>query len=271
MLPRLALLAGGALLFPFGCEPADPVILALDGAEVRRSEFERRLAAIEAQGLGPLLPEARRGVLESFLEERTLILEARARGLVAADARPEDEQRAVGRLLMQGAPAPEVTEEEIEAYYRAHAAELGQPEIVTLRQIFVPTLNEARDLLRRLWRDPTSFDVLARTRSRGPEASSGGYMGSFARGQLPTELEEAAFAMRVGGTSDVVETSLGYHVLRVEARQAARELTLEEAGALIRDRLRRDKAEAAQRAFVAAVLARAKVNHEAALRPIPSR
>ena len=47
-------------------------------------------------------------------------------------------------------------------------------------------------------------------------------MGTFARGQLPAELEAAAFALPAGGTSDIVATSLGYHVLRVEARQEAR-------------------------------------------------
>ena len=267
MRARGVLLAGSVLLLPWGCERRDPVILELGRGTVRRSDFERRLAAIEAQGLGPLLPEARRGVLDSFLEERALVLEARARGLLAAGASPEDEQRAVARLLGDAAPPPEVTDEEIEAYYLAHAVELGQPEAVTLRQIVVPTLNEARDLLRRLRREPRAFDTLARTRSRGPEGASGGYMGRFERGQLPPELEASAFALPEGGTSDVVATSLGYHVLRVDARQPARELSLEEARSLIHARLRRERAEDAQREFIAGVLARAKVNHEAAIRP----
>ena len=63
---------------------------------------------------------------------------------------------------------------------------------------------------------------------------------------------------------------LGYHVLRVESRQAAREIPLEEAHERIRDRLAREKREAAERAFVAEVMARAKVKHEAALGPGPA-
>jgi peptidyl-prolyl cis-trans isomerase C len=133
--------------------------------------------------------------------------------------------------------------------------------------VLVATLNEARDVRRRLakTRDPRAFDQLARTRSKGPEASVGGFMGTFERGQLPPELEAAAFALAEGATSEPIETPLGYHVLKVESRQAAREIPFEEARDRIRDRLVREKRAAAERAFVADVMARARVNHEAAL------
>jgi parvulin-like peptidyl-prolyl isomerase len=104
-------------------------------------------------------------------------------------------------------------------------------------------------------------------KAEGPEAGAGGYMGRFERGQLPAELEAVAFALSVGATSDPVETALGYHVMRVESRQPARERSLDEARERIRERLAREKRAAAERAFVAEVLARSKVNHEAALRP----
>ena len=91
-------------------------------------------------------------------------------------------------------------------------------------------------------------------------------MGTFERGQLPPELEAAAFALPEGATSEPVATPLGYHVLKVESRPPAREIPFEEARERIRDRLAREKRAAAERAFVADVMARAKVNHEAALR-----
>jgi peptidyl-prolyl cis-trans isomerase C len=259
-----------AALMLAACRDPDPVILSLDGETVRRSDFERHVAAVETRDLGPIDPAARRGLLDAFLEQRALAIEARRRGLLAPGADQGDEQRAVLRLLAEAVPAPAVSEAEIAAYHEAHAAELAVKEAVTLRQILVPTLNEARDVKRRLARDPKAFDTLARTRSKGPEAAAGGYMGTFERGELPKELEDASFALPVGGTSDPVETTLGYHVLRVESRQTAREPTLEETRERIRARLVREKRAEAERAFVAGLLARAKVNHEAALRPNPS-
>jgi hypothetical protein len=266
MIPRSFALTLAVALLLGSCRDADPVILRLDGEVVRRSDFEAHVASVEARGLGPLAPEVKRGLLETFLEEQVLLLEARRRDLLEAEAPPEEEQRAVVRLLAEAVPPAEVTDAEIEAYYQAHASEFRVPETVTLRQILVRTLNEARDLKRRLFRDSRAFETLAGSRSIGPEAAAGGLMGTFERGQLPSELEETAFALEPGRTSQPIETSLGYHVLRVDSRQPARELSLEEARGWIRERLTRERADAAVRAFVAGLLSRARVNHEAAFR-----
>ena len=268
VLPFALSLAGAA------CGSRDPAILELAGETVRRSDFERHVAAIEARpglrDLGRLDADARRGLLASFLEQRALVIEARRRGLLAAGASPEQEAEAVARLLTSAVPQPRVTEDEIAGYYQRHAAEFAAPERVTLRQILVGSSNEARDLKRRLAKDPRAFESLARSVSKGPEAGLGGYIGSFERGQLPPELEAAAFALPEGATSEPVASPLGYHVLRVESRQAAREIPLAEAHERIRDRLAREKREAAERAFVTDVMARAKVKYEAALPPTPA-
>jgi parvulin-like peptidyl-prolyl isomerase len=266
---RLRALIALAALALVACDGGDPVILKLAGERVRRSDFERHLSAIEARGLGPLSAEVRRGVLDAFLEQRALVIEARRRGLLPANALTEDELPAVTRLLAAAAPAAAVTDAEISAWHAVHEGELRLPETVSLRQVLVGSLNEARDVRRRLAksRDPSLFDQIARAQSKGPEAAVGGYMGWFSPGQLPPELERAAFGLPVAAVSEPVESPLGYHVIRVESRQAAREIPLEEARERIRDRLAREKRAAAERAFVADVMARARVNHEAALRP----
>ena len=249
-----------------GCEAKDPVILRLEGSEVRRSEFTRYLAGVEARGEAPLEPAARAGLLDSFLEERALVIEATAQRLLAPGAPPEDERRAVARLLAAEVKPDPPGEAEIRHYYGQHEQELARPERVQLRQILVGTLNEARDVKRRLARDPKAFDTVARGQSKGPEAEKGGEMGVFERGQLPAELEAAAFSLPVGGTSEPIESPLGYHVLRVDSRQAASTPSFEESRDEIRDRLARLRRAAAERAYVAGIMARSKVNHAAALR-----
>jgi parvulin-like peptidyl-prolyl isomerase len=241
----------------------DPVILSLNGQVVRRSDFERHVDALEAKGGSPLSPEVRRAVLQPFLEERALVLEARSRGLLGAASTPDQEQAAVQQLLGTAvAGHVDVSDQEVEAYFREHTDELRVPEKVWLRQILVPTENQARDVRRRLTKDPKSFEALARTLSRSPEASTGGAMGAFARGELPQELEKVAFTLAPGTASDVARTSLGWHVLRVERREPGREPTLEESRERIRSDIARRKSDEAWRQFVRAVMARAKVNHE---------
>jgi len=250
--------------------PSDPVILALGAQVVRRSDFDRHLEALEAKGGAPLSPDVRRALLQPFLEERALVLEARARGLLGATSTPEQDQAAVQRLLGEAVLGHvEATDEEVAAYFREHAALLRVPEKVWLRQILVPTENEARDVRRRLQKDPKSFETLARTLSRSPEASTGGVMGAFSRGELPPELEGVAFALAPRGGSEVARTSLGWHVLRVDRREPGREPTLQESRDRIRTELLRRKTDEAWRQFVRAVMARAKVNHEIAEAPSP--
>jgi parvulin-like peptidyl-prolyl isomerase len=262
--PDLLLLAA---LLAIACRPAapkDPVILSLGEEVVRRSEFERHLAGLEAQGGSRLSTEVRQALLEPWLEERVQVLEARQRGLLEAGAGLEDERRAVMRLLAECSQVA-VSDEEVAAYYHGHPEAFHVPETVTLWQILVKTSNEARDVRRRLAKDRKGFEALARELSKGPEAEAGGLMGRFARGQLPVELEAVAFTLVPGTLSDIVETSLGFHVLKVEAREPAREETLPEVTARIRTLLERQKADKNVRQFVSELMAKAKVNHAAAV------
>lgn len=246
-------------------QPSDPALLSLGDQVVKRSDFDRHLAALEAKGGAPLPADVRRALLQSFLEERALVLEARARGLLPAGSSPEQEQAAVQRLLGDTVLGHvEASEQEVADYFREHSAELRVPEKVWLRQILVPTENEARDVRRRLQKDPKSFETLARTLSRSPEASRGGVMGAFAPGELPPELERVAFALTPRAGSDVARTSLGWHVLRVDRREPGREPTLQESRDRIRSELVRRKSDEAWRQFVRDLMARAKVNHETA-------
>lgn len=256
-----ALVVSAALLLACDRSRPDPVVLAVGDQAVRRTDFERHLQALQREG--PLDRGVRRALFDAFVEERLLVLEARQRGLLSPEAGPEAEAEAVQRLLLDAALATAVTEAEIAAYYEGHRVELDAQETVTLRQILVPTENEARDVRRRLQKDPKSFEVIARSISRAPEASTGGLMGSFARGQLPEQLEASAFGLAPGAHSEPVQTALGYHVMRVDAKRAARERSLDECRDEIRDLLQRQSSDRAARGFVQELLARAKVNHEA--------
>jgi peptidyl-prolyl cis-trans isomerase C len=264
----LAVLCSGCLARP----TADPVILALDGQEARRSDFEAYLAELESHQDTSLAPGVREALLNEWLERRVLVLAARGRGLVKAGASEAEERAAVEQFLAgELASRVKVSEAEIAGYAREHAPELGRPEEVTLRQILVPTANEARDVQRRLQKDPKSFELLAQSVSRGPEAGKGGLMGSFSAGQLPPELEAAAFALKPGETSGIVVTSLGQHVLRLETRSAARTLSAEETRDRVRALLLEKKSALAQHEIVAGLMARAKVNHEAAQSSVQNR
>lgn len=58
------------------------------------------------------------------------------------------------------------------------------------------------------------FAALAAEHSDCPSGQQGGDLGSFGRGQMVPEFDEAAFGMEVGATSDVVVTDFGYHLIK---------------------------------------------------------
>jgi peptidyl-prolyl cis-trans isomerase C len=250
----------------------DPVLLALGDQTVLKSDFERHVAAIESRGGGATLtPEVRRAMLQPYLEERILVLEARARGLTARGDGEEKESESVHRLLNDAVLSRvSLSDGEVDSYCAQHAHDFDTPERIRLRQILVPTPNEARDVVRRLQKDPKGFALLAQTRSRGPEASTGGEMGVFKRGELPAELEKAAFGLAAGDTSDVVPSPLGYHVLRVDERISAQQAGLPECRDAARAEILRRKSDVGVREFVQGLMARAKVNYEAVTTARPS-
>ena len=58
------------------------------------------------------------------------------------------------------------------------------------------------------------FAKLAGKHSDGPTESKGGDLGTFKKGIMASEFDAAAFKLKVGGTSDVVETKFGFHIIR---------------------------------------------------------
>ena len=81
------------------------------------------------------------------------------------------------------------------------------------------------------------FSAVAVERSEGPYAPKGGEMGYVTRGQLIKELDDAVFTTGEGKNSDVVESSVGYHVFLVEEIQTERQLEFSEVSEFLREQL----------------------------------
>ncbi len=152
----------------------------------------------------------------------------------------------------------EVTDEDVRHYFEANREQYRRPYQVRARQLVVATKEEGEAALARI-RGGEDFAAVAREVSLSPDAEEGGDLGYFARGELPPELNRAIFSLRKGRLSDVVKTTYGYHVFRVEGVRGARKLRLRDVDDDIREKLERQRAEDLYQQWLKQVRGRAQI------------
>ena len=107
---------------------------------------------------------------------------------------------------------PEVTEAEARDYFNEHRSDYSIQ--VRLAHILVRSRPEAERALAEI-RSGTPFENVAASVSIDQTAAQGGDLGYMRRGEMLHELEEEAFALKVGEISDVIESNYGYHIIKV--------------------------------------------------------
>jgi len=97
-------------------------------------------------------------------------------------------------------------------------------EQVHARHILLDTEEEAKKVLEEL-KAGADFAELARKYSKDEETKeNGGDLGWFPKGEWEPAFDAVAFSLKVGEISDVVRTSRGYHIIKVEGHEMDREL-----------------------------------------------
>jgi len=119
-----------------------------------------------------------------------------------------------------------VSPKEIRDYYDNNPKAFMEPEEIRASHILIKVepnadqaqrdsaLNKIKELQSRL-QNGEDFASLAKEFSEGPSKTGGGDLGKFKRGQMVKPFEDAAFALKRGEISDVVETKFGFHLIKV--------------------------------------------------------
>jgi parvulin-like peptidyl-prolyl isomerase len=79
--------------------------------------------------------------------------------------------------------------------------------------ILVKTEKEAQAAVERLQKGE-KFANVAKEISLCPSGKRGGDLGTFGRGKMVREFEQAAFTLQKGQVSPIVKTKFGYHIIR---------------------------------------------------------
>jgi peptidyl-prolyl cis-trans isomerase C len=158
--------------------------------------------------------------------------------------------------------AAAVSDTEVEIFWFMHRERFRRAEARSLRHILV-TINDTlagseREAARariegiqaRLRKSPERFAEQALKHSECPTAMNGGLLGTLPRGKLYPELDAAAFALDAGALSAVLETELGFHLVRCDAIEPASTLALAEASAQIRQHLEQQRRGICQKSWI---------------------
>lgn len=137
------------------------------------------------------------------------------------------------------ADIPEATAAEIATFYETNPDEFKVPETVTASHILLAfnpedtdeTKAQKKQEVEKIRADILAggdFAAIAAEKSDCPSKARGGDLGTFARGQMVPEFEEAAFTQETGTVGEIVETQFGYHLIKTTAHESARIRSLSE-------------------------------------------
>jgi len=133
----------------------------------------------------------------------------------------------------------QVKEKEIESYYKEHMDNFNTPPEVRLQQILLmipPGASEqeisqirgrAEEIVQKI-KKGEDFTSLARLYSQDSSAATGGDIGFFKQGELMPAINEVAFSLYIGEASSVIQTSAGFHIIKVLEKRERQKMTEEE-------------------------------------------
>ncbi len=150
------------------------------------------------------------------------------------------------KVFSQVASTVAVDEGDVKKFYDDNVKRYTEPEQVKARHILIRKPRNADDkavkslkakankVLKEVKRKPKKFDELAKKYSEDVTKARGGELGWFAKGRMVKPFETAAWALKDGQVSGVVETNFGYHIIKREGYREARTKPFKEVEPLIK-------------------------------------
>ncbi len=224
-------------------------------SEVKRelaSERERIQKEYRGDALARRLKTAEYMVLTSMIERKLQLQEAKARNIVVTDQevrQAAQQMKQQGRTIDEANPADlknvreqltllrivdrevrsgvMVADSDMKRYFQEHRDRFALSEEYTLSEIFIQPrspddTSDAREKVREVMarlKQGEPFEDLALRFSDGPNASHGGHLGLVQQGELLPGIEHTIATLVPGGISDVIETSEGFHIMRLEDKK----------------------------------------------------
>ena len=171
-----------------------------------------------------------------------------------------------------------VTEKDVKDHYQKNLkTQYSQPETVRASHILASVLDENRkpksdeeknkakkkieEVQKELKKTGADFAKLAEKYSDCPSKNRGGDLDFFKRESMVPPFSAAAYSMKTGQISDVVETKFGYHIIKVTDRKDAKAFSLDEVKDKIRLELKNSKIQQVTQKYISDLKKKAKIEY----------
>lgn len=141
-----------------------------------------------------------------------------------------------------------VSESEAKVFYDGNPQYFRVPETVRLSQIMIKVdpksdpskkaeAQKTLEALQKRIQKGEDFSILAKDFSQDASAAQGGDLGTIPRGKMPKAIDDAAFALKPGEVSGILETDQGVHLIKVHEKKPEKVVAFKEVEEKIRQHL----------------------------------
>ncbi len=222
------------------------ILATVCGRAITESDIDAAIADMGSRAAQYNNPQGRAAFLEQLINKRLLLADA-ASNLYERDAEFKaelarlKEDLLVNYAVKKAVENVKITDDEVKKFFDDNTAMFGGQETVGASHILVDSEEKANEILAKIRAGEISFEDAAKTESSCPSGERGGDLGSFGRGQMVPEFEEACFAMQIGEISEPVKTQFGWHIIRLNTRAEAQPAKFEDIADQLKEKLLVDK------------------------------
>lgn len=203
---------------PSVAQEKDPVVLTVNGQEIRASEISFAKDEILPH-LGGLPPKARYPFIVDYLIERHLLAQAAVRDkLNKSDAYRKRlryyQVKALREAYFAEALRPKVTEKMVRDTYEKEKSTSKVRKRARAQHILVKTQAEADEIYKKV-KAGGDFAQLARDHSTDEVAAKGGDLGYFFAEEMVPEFSKVVFDLKEKEVGGPVKTKFGWHIVRL--------------------------------------------------------